>query len=169
MILSLISLLSGGLVRMLPELLALFNKKTDNTHELKMMALQLELQKSKSADDRATMMVQGEQDRLTFGEKSAAEITLAMLDAQKTALAGQMQKLGIRWVDAMNFCVRPIATYYVLAMYGLAKLAMFMIAMQQGIGGWEAILKVYDAEDRAILSGILGFWFVGRVFDSPKK
>ena len=54
-------------------------------------------------------------------------------------------------------------------MYGLAKLAMFMVAREGGIGGWEAILKIYDAEDRAILSGILAFWFVGRAIRERGK
>jgi hypothetical protein len=37
-----------------------------------------------------------------------------------------------------------------------------------GVTGWDAILKIYDADDRAILSGILAFWFVGRVFDKKQ-
>jgi hypothetical protein len=43
----------------------------------------------------------------------------------------------------------------------------FAIAMQAGEGGWQAILKVYDDDDRAILSGILGFWFVNRTLTRP--
>lgn len=53
-------------------------------------------------------------------------------------------------------------------MYGLAKVAMFIVAREAGLTGWEAVLRIYDSEDRAILSGILAFWFVGRVFDKQK-
>lgn len=157
MILTLLSMFSGGIMRMLPELLGWLNKKTDNSHELAMMDKQLELQKSKSADDRETVQVQGDIDQ-----------TLALLDAQREALKGQMQKTGIRWVDALNFLVRPITTYYFLILYGVAKIAMFATALHGDVTGWDAILKIYDADDRAILSGILAFWFVGRVFDKKQ-
>lgn len=154
MLLTLLSMFGGGFMRMLPELLGFLHKKTDNAHELAMMDKQLELQKSKSADDRESIQVQGNIDQ-----------TLALLDAQREALKGQMQKTGIKVVDALNFLVRPVTTYYFLILYGLAKTAMFVTALQAGISGWDAILKIYDSDDRAILSGILAFWFVGRVFD----
>ncbi len=157
MILSLLSMLGGGLLRLLPELFGFLHKKTDNAHELAMLERQFQLEQSRAASQQALVEYRG-----------GVEETLALLDAQKDALAGQMQPLGIWWADALNFLVRPLATYYVLLLYGLAKLAMFMVALRAGIGGWEAILKIYDAEDRAILSGILAFWFVGRVFDKRK-
>lgn len=157
MILSLLSMLGGGLLRLMPELFGFLHKKTDNAHELAMLERQFQLEQTRAAGQQALAEYQG-----------GVEQTLALLDAQKAALQGQMQPLGIWWADALNFLVRPLATYYVLLMYGLAKLAMFAVALQSGIGGWEAILKIYDAEDRAILSGILAFWFVGRVFDKQK-
>lgn len=154
MLLTLLSMFGGGLMRLLPEVLGWVNKKTDNAHELAMLDRQAELEKTRSVARMDEIDMQGNIDQ-----------ALALLDAQKTALQGQMQKIGIGWVDALNFLVRPVTTYYFLVLYGLAKMAMFILAMQSGIGGWEAILKLYDAEDRAILSGILAFWFVGRVFD----
>jgi hypothetical protein len=157
MILSLLSMLGGGLLRVLPELFGFLNKKTDNAHELAMLDRQFQLEKTRAASRQALAEYQGGVDQ-----------ALALLDAQKAALTGQMQPLGVWWIDAMNFLVRPLATYYVLLMYGLAKLAMFVVATQGGVGGWEAILRIYDAEDRAILSGILAFWFIGRVFDKQK-
>jgi hypothetical protein len=154
MIMTLLSMLGGGLMRLLPELLTLLNKRTDNAHELLLMDKQLALQQTKAADDRETIQTQGDVDQL-----------LALLAAQKEAITGQMQKTGITVVDALNFLVRPLATYYLLCLYGLAKLAMFALAIKAGIGGWEAILRLYSDDDRNILGGILSFWFVGRVFD----
>ncbi len=156
MILSLITLFGGGLMRLLPEVFSFLNKKTDNSHELAMMDRQLELQKSKSADDRETIQVQGNIDQ-----------TLALLDAQKAAIEGQMQKLGIWWVDALNFLVRPLSTYFFLCFYGLVKLAMIVIAMR-AVDPWTAIVQCWGVPDSGILTGILGFWFVGRVFDKQK-
>lgn len=154
MILTLLGMLGGGFMRLLPELLGLWNKKTDNAHELLMLNAQVELEKTKGAQQRETIQTQGDVDQV-----------LALLNAQKEALAGQMQKTGFWIVDALNFLVRPLTTYYVLFLYGAAKVAMLIVAIHTGLNVWEAILKIYDAEDRAILSSILAFWFVGRTFD----
>lgn len=158
MIISLLSMLGGGLLRLLPELFGFLNKRTDNAHELAMLDRQFQLEQSRAASRQALAEFQGGVDE-----------TLALLGAQSAALNGQMQLSGIRWADALNVLVRPLATYYVLLMYGVAKLAMFMVARAAGIGGWDAILKIYDAEDRAILSGILAFWFVGRALRERVK
>jgi hypothetical protein len=158
MIISLLSMLGGGLLRLLPELFGLLSKRSDNAHELAMLERQFQLEQTRAASRQALAEFQGGVDE-----------TLALLEAQRSALQGQMQLSGIRWADALNVLVRPVATYYVLLLYGMAKLAMFMVAREGGIGGWEAILKIYDAEDRAILSGILAFWFVGRAIRERGK
>lgn len=157
MILTLLSMFGGGLMRLLPEVFAFLNKKTDNAHELAMLDKQFQLEQTRAAARMEEIRYQGDVDQ-----------QIALLDAQAGALKGQMQKTGLWWVDAANFLVRPIATYYFLLLYGLAKTAMFVLAVKGGVSGWEAILKLYDDEDRAILSGILAFWFVGRVFDKRK-
>ena len=155
-------------MRLLPELIGLWNKRTDNSHELAMMNVQLELQRSKGADDRA-LLIEQSHSALELGDQTnAAAGTLALLDAQKEALHDQMQKIGLPWADALNILVRPLTTYYVLFLYGLAKVALFAVAVQSGGNVWAAVLQAYDAEDRAILSGILAFWFVGRIFDKKQ-
>ncbi|GAB3416594.1 hypothetical protein NX774_12275 [Massilia agilis] len=157
MLMTLISLLGGGVMRLLPELIGLWNKATDNKHELAMMDKQLELQRFKGQDERETISLQGD----------IAEVG-ALLDAQKAALAGQMQLTGVRWADALNFLVRPATTYFFLLLFGLVKLATIVLAFQQ-TDAWHAILQSWDADDRATLSGILAFWFVGRVFDNRQR
>jgi hypothetical protein len=157
MILTLISMFGGGLMRLLPEIFSFLNKKTDNAHELAMLEKQFQLEATREASKRETILAQGDIDQ-----------TLALLAAQKSAIEGQMQKVGIWWVDALNFLVRPLTTYYFLFLYGAYKTALLMVALQGGAATWASILQVYDAEDRAILSGILAFWFVGRVFEKQK-
>lgn len=156
MILSLISMLGGGLLRMLPELLGFLNKKTDNAHELAMLDRQFQLESTRAAARVHEIEVQG----------NISE-TLALLSAQQEALKGQMQKVGVWWVDALNFLVRPLTTYYFLAFYGIVKLAMIVVAMRSA-DPWVSIIQCWSAEDGAILSGILAFWFVGRVFDKKQ-
>lgn len=157
MILTLISMFGGGFMRLLPELIGLLNKKADNSHELAMLEKQFQLEQTLAAAKQAEIAQQGDIDQ-----------TLALLASQKEALAGQMQPTGIRWVDALNTLVRPLTTYYFLALYGMAKIAMFAIASADK-DVWHAIMQVYTPDDLAMLSGILAFWFVGRCFDSPKN
>lgn len=156
MILSLLSMLGGGLLRMLPELIGFFNKKTDNAHELAMLDRQFHLESTRAAARSHEIQIQGDIDQ-----------TIALLDAQKTALQSQMQKVGIRWVDAINFAVRPLTTYYFLLFYGAVKVATLAVALRMA-DPWVAIIQCWTPDDAAILSGILAFWFVGRVFDKKQ-
>jgi hypothetical protein len=156
MFLTILSMLSGGLMRLLPEVLGLLNKKTDYTHELEMMDKQLEFQKWKGQDERETVALQGDISE-----------TMALLDAQKEAVKGQMQVTGVRFVDGMNFLVRPLTTYYFLLMYGVFKVATLVTALHQ-YDAWTAIICCWTADDATMLSGILAFWFVGRVFDKKQ-
>jgi len=156
MIMTLLSMFGGGLMRLLPEILGFLNKKTDNAHELAMLDKQFQLEQTRAQARMEEVRFQGDVDQ-----------TIALLDAQREAMRGQMQKTGIRWVDALNFLVRPLTTYYFLGMYGAVKVAMLMVALDE-LDAWQAILKVWTADDGAILSGILAFWFVGRVFDKKQ-
>lgn len=152
MLMSLISMLGGGLMRMLPELIVYFNKKADNSHELNMLDKQIELEKLKAVGAQ---------------QQADNEQILAMMNAQVEAVKGQMQLTGIKIVDGLNMLVRPLTTYYFLALFGIYKAALLAVALQQTTI-WQAILQVYTPDDAAMLSGILAFWFVGRTFEKKK-
>jgi hypothetical protein len=154
---TLFSMFGGGLMRLMPELVGLWNKKTDNAHELAMFDKQIALEQLKAGAKYDETELQGNIDQ-----------TIALLSAQKGALESQMQKTGIYIADLLNFLVRPLTTYYFLLLHGISKVAMFVIAYRDGISGWDAIMKIYGVDDVTILSGILSFWFVGRCFDKKK-
>jgi hypothetical protein len=158
MMLTLLGMLGGGLMRLLPEIMGFFNRKQDNAHELAMLDRQAQLESTRAAAHLDEVQVGGDYAAL-----------LATIDAQKEAAKGQMQLTNIRFVDALNFLVRPVVTYFMVLLYALAKAAMFAIAMRSGLAGWDAILKVYDQEDRAILSGIIAFWFMSRTLEKREK
>lgn len=157
MILTLLSMLGGGLMRLLPEVFSFMNKKQDNSHELAMLDRQFELEKTRSANHLTEIQFQGDVDT-----------QVAFINAQKEALVSQMQKTGIGFIDGLNFLVRPLCTYYLLVMYGIMKLGMFMVALQAGTGKWDAVVSVYDVDDFNLLAGVIAFWFVGRVFDKKE-
>lgn len=155
--LTILSMLGGGLMRLLPELMKLFTLKADQKHELAMMDKQAEL-----ADRTAANAFRMQEKQLDNAE------VIALLGAQQAALEGQMQKTGFAWVDALNFLVRPITTYYFLGCYGIVKTAMIAVALRHS-DPWVAIIQCWGEQDASILSGILAFWFVGRVFDKAGK
>lgn len=156
MLMTLLSLFGGGLMRALPEVIGLWNKKTDNAHELAMLDRQAELEKTRAGARMDEIREQGDINQM-----------LALLAAQKSALTGQMQKVGIWWVDALNFLVRPFGFYFFICMYGLVKIATLAIALQAD-NSWSAIIQCWTENDASILSGILAFYYVGRVFDKKQ-
>lgn len=156
MIATLLSMMGGGLMRLLPELLNLVNKKTDNAHELNLLEKQSALEQTRGQARVAEVAVEGN-----------VEEQIKQMDSLKAAVESQMQRTGISIVDALNFLVRPLTTYYFLGCYGIYKTAMLYAAFHQ-TDIWSAVIQSYDQDDRTILSGILSFWFVGRVFDKAK-
>ena len=157
MLLSILSALGGGLLRLLPEILTLLNKKTDNSHELAMFDKQLQMEQLRAANRQNEIISQG-----------GIDVSIATLNAQSTALQAQMQKTGIRLVDTLNFLVRPIVTYILLILYVLHKMGGAIILYATGASLSNVFVQIYTADDFALLSGILAFWFVGRVFDKIK-
>lgn len=151
-----LSMLFGGLLRLMPEIMAFFNKRTDNAHELAMMDRQLQLDQARSNMRIHEAEIQGDINQ-----------QLALISAQGVALKAQMQKTGIRWVDAINFAVRPLTTYYFLICYGIVKTSMIVVALRT-TDPWLSIIQCWSEQDAAILSGILAFWFVGRCFDKKQ-
>lgn len=182
MFLTLLSMLAGGALRLLPEVFHLLNKKTDNEHELAMLDKQLQLETLKSDAAKAVAATQAEASEAVAQTQADAATDEADTRAASDALARQMQLLGEhfqsignKWidgfnalartcVDVLNMLVRPATTYYFLAMYGLYKLALMEVALQQA-DMWHAVLQVWTVDDANMLAGILAFWFVGRVFD----
>lgn len=157
MLSAIFAFLTGGGIRLLPEIMSLLNKFFDNSHELQMTKLQIELEQLKQAGAQAAAQQQID-----------AQEVIKMLEAQQGALVGQMQKVGIWIVDVLNFLVRPLATYYFLLLYGLAKGALCWIAIQNGMTIAGALSNLWAAYDQETLTSILGFWFVGRVFDKMR-
>lgn len=168
----LISMFGGGLMRMLPEVFHLFTKRTDNAHELAMLEKQFQLETTRNAQKYTHETTRDAGRAAAVQADNIHAETLAMIDAQREALSAQVQKIGIKWVDALNFSVRPVTTYFFLSLYGLVKLSALVSALlgaADWLGRLAAVRGCWDANDLEILAGILAFWFVGRVFDKRQK
>ncbi len=148
MLTTLLGTFLGGLFRFAPEVLKWFERKDERKHELEMFDRQLEADKL-----RGQLAI--EQTNAAIG---AAEVQ-AIIEATKA----QSVQTGIKWVDAVNSLMRPLITFWwVIILYTAALAAQYVALLNQGFGGLDAILKLWGADEKAIVASIISFWFVDR-------
>lgn len=155
----------GGLLRFVPEIFKIFTESKDRDHEYRMTQLQLQIDQARAAQQIDLVHAQGDV------AQQAAD-TAALIEAIKA----QATPSGVGWVDAMNASVRPIITYWWMLLLSFYKLGTFAVAsieiyitlkaaksLAEAVPVFGAFLdKVWTPQDAAILSMILGFWFVDR-------
>lgn len=146
----------GGLLRLAPELMKLWDRKDERKHELAMVERELEFAKTK-----AEVQVRQADSQLAAHELEA--ISSAFQEQSQTAQAGG------KFVAAVSALVRPAVTYIFIALYALVKVAAYSLALAQG-GDWSAVLVgMWSVDDMAVLNMILSFWFVGRVYERSRN
>jgi hypothetical protein len=148
--------LLGGLFRLAPEVLKLLDRKSERLHELALLNAEMEFAK-----------VRGE----IMMRQTEAVMTVAELDAVGKGVEeqGRTARAAGKTIAAISALVRPIVTYAFVATYFLVKLAAYLLALEQG-GDWRIVLlDMWNKDDMAILTLILTFWFVGRVWERGQK
>lgn len=141
--------LFGGLFRLAPELLKLFDRKNEREHELNMFKLQTDIEK-----------LRGE-FRI---EERYVEHSNATLDAIGEAFKQQgiADSKAWKWVASLSALVRPGVTYILFGMYVIHKVIIMSYAMSTSATWQELAVTSWTMEDFAMLNMILTFWFVGR-------
>ena len=158
MIETLLGGLLGGAFRLAPEILKWLDRKGERGHELAMQDKALEFEK-----------LRGAQRMAEIGASADAAWNTGAIDALKEAVAAQGQRSGIGWADALSASVRPVITYWFMALYCAAKTASFAAGVGAGAGWGDAILHAWTDADQALWAGVLNFWFLGRVFDRVRS
>lgn len=136
----------GPLVRMVPEVIKFMDRKNEREHELRMVAASLEADKAKYSAQLGIAELQADVGIHTAGVAALQE-----------ALKGQFQLTGNKWIDGLNMSVRPVITYAFFSLYAGIKFQM----LYEG----ATLLQIWTETDMGLFSGILGFYFMGRVFD----
>ena len=154
MIETLLGGLLGGAFRLAPEILKWLDRKGERAHELAMQDKALEFEK-----------LRGSQRMAEIGASADAAWNTGAIEALKEAVAAQGQRSEVKWADALSISVRPVITYWFMALYCGAKTAAFAAAVTAGAGWGTAILHAWTEADQALWAGVLNFWFLGRVFD----
>lgn len=158
MIETLLGSLLGGAFRLAPEILKWLDRKGERGHELAMQDKALEFEK-----------LRGAQRMGEIGAAADGAWNTGAIEALKEAVAAQGQRSGIGWADALSASVRPVITYWFMALYCAAKTATFAAGVGAGAGWGDAILHAWTDADQALWAGVLNFWFLGRVFDRVRS
>lgn len=149
----------GGIARLAPEVLKFFDRKNERKHELALLDKNTAAEAARAAAGLKEIEAKGD----------AAQVTAAIA-ALQDALKGQFQPIGNKFIDGLNFSVRPVLTYLIAGPYAVGKLAVFVALLWTGhaldaSAVQSALAATYTAADMAIVSGIINFFFLGRVFD----
>jgi hypothetical protein len=154
MIETLLGGLMGGVFRLAPEILKWLDRKGERGHELAMQEKALEFEKLRGATRMAEISAGAD-----------AEWNTGTLEALKGAVAAQGRSSGSKWADALSTSVRPIITYWFMALYCAAKTAALTAALSAGADWGDAVRAGWTEADQALWAAVLNFWFLGRVFD----
>jgi len=158
MIETLLGGLLGGAFRLAPEILKWLDRKSERGHELAMQDKALEFEK-----------IRGAQRMAEIGASADATWNAGAIETLREAVRTQGEKTGVRWADALSSSVRPVITYWFMALYCAAKTAAFVGAVDAGVEWIPAIQAAWTEADQALWAGVLNFWFLGRVFDRVRS
>jgi hypothetical protein len=157
MIETLLGGLLGGAFRLAPEVLKWFDRQGERSHELAMQDKALEFEK-----------LRGAQRMSEIGLAADGAWNTGAIETLRDAVRTQGEKTEVAWADALSSTVRPVITYWFMALYCAAKTAAFAAALSAGADWGTAVLHAWTEADQALWAGVLNFWFLGRVFDKVR-
>ncbi|SHO52824.1 hypothetical protein [Desulfopila aestuarii] len=143
----------GGLFRLAPEVIRLFDKRNERAHELAMMDKNLEYDAARHKWQLQAVETQGQM-----------VLDAAGMEALVESIRAQGRPTGFVWVDAMSAAVRPLLTFWwVIVLYSLVLGARFYLMTKSGLGSAETITLLWGSPEQGIVSSIFTFWFLDRV------
>lgn len=156
MILTLLSAVFGGLLRLAPEVFKLLDAKDDRAHELAMVDRQIQLQTLTGQQKLGEIQAQG---AITIDAASLQAIAAANLaQSQMAVAAGPLAAF-------ISSLVRPTVTYFIVALWGAYKVSLIIASYHSSGSMVQTLSTSWTEEDAAMLSMILSFWYVGRSID----
>jgi hypothetical protein len=145
--------LLGGVFRLVPEFLKAFDKKSERSHELSMFDKQCDVEKTRGA-----------QKLSEIGAERDSVLDTGAMAAFQSAIQQQtdMVKAAGGWAASLSASVRPVMTYYLLAVYGVVKTCLVVTQMQSGVSFVDVMPRLWSADDMALLSGVVNYWILDR-------
>lgn len=145
--------LFGGIFRLAPEILKFFDKKNERQHELAMFEHQCDLEK-----------IRGQQKLAEIGAQRDASLDVGAMDAFNAAINQQaeMVKAAGGWAASLSASVRPVVTYWMLAIWSIAHFVFMWNAWSSGFPAIEIFRQILSPDFCALLSGTINYWFLDR-------
>lgn len=145
--------LIGGLFRLAPEVLKFFDKKNEREHELAMFERQVDLEK-----------VRGSIKLQEIGAQRDMAVDAGVIGALQAAIQQQteMAKAAGGWVASLSASVRPIVTYWILAVWTGVHCWYGYQGWASGLDATEVFKLMLSADFAALVSGTLNYWFLDR-------
>lgn len=145
--------LIGGIFRLAPEVLKWLDKKNERQHELAMFEKQCDLEK-----------VRGEIKLQEIGAQRDLAVDSGVIDAFKSAIEQQteMVKAAGGWIASLSASVRPMVTYWVLAIWSFIHVWFAYNAWLRGMPPEIVFKTMMTADFAALVSGTINYWFLDR-------
>lgn len=145
----------GGALRIAPEILSFMDKKNERKHELSLGEQQYRVAELQTRTQLAVKDLDLEQSQF-----------VSAMEALKAGIEAQSKPTGIKWVDSISSLVRPSITAWIFVLYSAVKIAQIKTALAMNTDIMQAVMSVWTSNDEAMLSSVIMFWFVGRVWKS---
>ena len=145
--------LLGGIFRLAPEVLKFFDKKNERQHEMAMFSRQCELEQ-----------IRGQQKLAEIGAERDKAIDTGVMDAFNAAINQQaeMAKAAGGWAASLSASVRPVVTYWVIALWSFVHLWYAWNAWMHGAPPKDVFNTMMTADFMALVSGTINYWFLDR-------
>jgi hypothetical protein len=146
----------GGVFRLAPELMKVWDRKNERAHEATMMDKEIAIAEKRLDHEM---------------KKVDAAMTMAELDAVSKAITeqGQTARAAGKFVAAISALVRPLVTYWFVFMYSAVKVVGMSMAVDSG-AAWDAVLvSSWTGDDASMLSMTVSFWFLDRTMNKRSK
>lgn len=153
---TLLGSLLGGVFRVVPEVMKLWDAKNEREHELAMLGKEMEF-----AQIKGEISMREQQNVLMGTELSA------MTEAIKEQ--GQTARAAGKFVAAFSALIRPGVTTWFVVLYSIVKIATMLMAYETSANWKEVLINSWTQDDMAMLMMILTFWFTGRVWDRDRR
>lgn len=145
--------LVGGIFPLFTKWLDNQEKVKEREHEREMTRLQLEIDINRSKLKIDEIYAQGAMDEINNQWKALLESSVAQAN----------MKSGIGWVDALNTLLRPVLTFWwCIVLYSTYKFLLIYVALEESAAMKQIAEVIVTDFDGAIISGIIGYWFVNR-------
>ena len=145
--------LLGGIFRLAPEVLKYFDKKDERAHELAMFKNQCELEAQR-----------GQQKLAEIGAQREAAVDMGVMDAFNAAINQQaeMVKAAGGWAASLSASVRPVVTYWIMALWSFIHVWSAWQAHRAGASPEVVFKTMMTVDFCALVSGTINYWFLDR-------